>query len=113
MLLTVFALAALCWFDPLAWLFLKCFLADLELACDEQVLARLGEEKKKEYAMALVSEEERKSLFASAFGGAAIRVRVERILSWKRMSLLACLALSVFAAALTWFLLIDPAGGVR
>lgn len=111
--MTVFALAALCWFDPLAWLFLKCFLADLELACDEQVLARLGEEKKKEYAIALVSEEERKSLFASAFGGAAIRVRVERILSWKRMSLLACLALSVFAAALTWFLLIDPTGGVR
>ena len=108
-----FALTALCWFNPLAWLFLKCFLADLELACDEQVLARLGEEKKKEYALALVSQAEQKNLFASAFGGAAIRVRVERILSWKRMSLLACLALGAFAAALSWFLLTDPTGGVR
>lgn len=108
-----FALTALCWFNPLAWLFLKCFLADLELACDEQVLVRLGEEKKKEYALALVSQAEQKNLFASALGGAAIRVRVERILSWKRMSLLACLALGTFAAVLAWFLLTDPTGGVR
>lgn len=108
-----FALAAVCWFNPLSWICLKYFLADLELACDEQVLAALGEEEKKAYAMALVGQAEQKSLFASAFGGAAIRVRVERILAWKRMSLMACAALAVFAAAVAWFLLTDPLRGVR
>ena len=107
-----FFLSALGWFNPLSWICLKCFLADLELACDEQVLATMGEERKKEYALALVSQAEKRSLFASAFGGAAIRLRVEHILSWKRMGWLSGIALGILALALAWFLLSNPSGGV-
>jgi len=46
--------ASVHWFNPLIWLFLKKFLEDTELACDEQVLANCGEDEKKAYAMALV-----------------------------------------------------------
>jgi len=64
----------------LIWLFLKKFLEDTELACDEQVLANCGEDEKKAYAMALVDCAESMGVFASPFGGAKIRVRIDRIL---------------------------------
>ena len=108
-----FLAAGICWLNPLSWLCLKCFLTDLELACDQQVLSRIGEEKKKEYALALIEQAAPKNLFACAFGGAAIRLRVENILSFKRMGLLAMLAMASFAALLAWFLLTNPTGGVR
>ena len=77
------------------------------------MLQSLGEEKKKDYARALITQAEQKYVFVSAFGGAAVRLRVERILSWRRISLLAWLALGAFALALAWFLLVNPLGGVR
>lgn len=89
------------WFNPFIWLFLGRFLETLELACDENVLARCGEEKKKEYAKAIIGCEEKRTVFISSFGGARTRVRIEKILSYKKMSLLSavCLALFILAAA--------------
>ena len=74
------------WFNPLCWLFLKLFLADLELACDENVLVTLGETHAKEYAHALVDCKEEESLFASSFGGAKLSTRIRNILSFKRLT---------------------------
>lgn len=89
-----FLVAAVHWFNPLSWLFLKLFLTDLELACDESAIAEYNEKQRKEYAKALVDIAESKSLFASAFGGAKIRTRVESILSYKRMTWLSLLGFS-------------------
>ena len=100
-----FASAALHWFNPLSWVFLKCFLSDLEIACDESVLQKCGEEEKKEYALALVSCAEHKTLFVSAFGGARIRTRVERILSYRKMTAASAIAFAAMIAALAYFLL--------
>lgn len=74
------------WFNPLCWLFLKLFLADLELACDENVLVTLGETHVKEYAHALVDCKAEEALFASSFGGAKLSTRVRNILSFKRLT---------------------------
>ncbi|HKM32873.1 MAG TPA: M56 family metallopeptidase, partial [Oscillospiraceae bacterium] len=41
-----FLTASLHWFNPLTWVFLKHFLADLELSCDEKVLAKCAEDQK-------------------------------------------------------------------
>lgn len=101
-----FFLAAAHWFNPLCWVFLKAFLSDLELACDECVLVKLGDGRAKEYARSLLESGQSKTVFASAFGGARIRTRIENILSFQKMtglSLAVCAAwiAAIFHALLT------------
>ena len=102
-----FLLAAAHWFNPLCWVFLNAFLADLELACDECVLLGLGGGRAREYARTLLeSGQPGRTVFASAFGGAKIRTRIEAILSFRKMtgfSLAVCAAwtAAVFYALLT------------
>lgn len=104
-----FATAALHWFNPLSWVFLKCFLSDLELACDESVLQACGEDEKKRYAKALVFGAEHKTLFVSAFGGAKIRTRIERIVSFRKMTAVSTAAFLILIAFLAYFLLTNAA----
>lgn len=85
--------AALHWFNPLIWVFLKCYYEDLELACDERVIAKMAPDSRIGYARALVHVSETRSAFVSAFGGAKIRVRIENILSYRAMTVLSLSAL--------------------
>lgn len=103
-----FCVAGLHWFNPLVWLFLRRFLEDLELACDERVLAKLGQQERKAYALALVEAAESRTLFASAFGGAGIRTRIHRILSYRRLTFLSTAAFLALALAMAWVLLTNP-----
>ena len=101
-----FLIVAAHWFNPLCWVFLKTFLADLELSCDECVLVKLGGARAKEYARTLLESGQSKTVFASAFGGAKIRTRIENILSFRKMtglSLTVCAAwiAAIFHALLT------------
>ena len=100
-----FLLAAAHWFNPFCWVFLKAFLADLELACDECVLLRLGEGRAKEYARTLLESAQSRTVFASAFGGAKIRTRMEAILSFRRMTGLSLAVCGVWIAAVFYTLL--------
>ena len=100
-----FLLAAAHWFNPLSWVFLREFLADLELACDECVLLRLGESRAKEYARVLLESGQSKTVFASAFGGARIRTRIENILSFRKMTGLSLAVCAVWVAAVFYVLL--------
>lgn len=81
-----FLIVAAHWFNPLCWVFLKLFLEDLELSCDERVLVKLGDHRVKEYARSLLESRQSMTIFASAFGGAKIRTRIENILSFKKMT---------------------------
>lgn len=90
-----FLIVAAHWFNPLCWLFLKLFLTDLELSCDERVLTKLGDNRAKEYASSLLESRQGTTVFASAFGGAKIRTRIENILSFKKMT---WFSLTVFVA---------------
>ena len=100
-----FLTAAIHWFNPAAWLFLKLYLADAELACDESVLSRLPDGEHKRYALALLNAREGKTVFASAFGGAKIRTRIERILSYRRMTAASVIAFAALIAVIAYFLL--------
>lgn len=103
--IVAFFSASVHWFNPFAWLFLKKFLEETELACDEQVLADCGEDDKKAYAMALVDSAESRNVFAPAFGGAKIRQRIDRILSYKKLSVLSIVSFTVFSIAIGYVLL--------
>ena len=103
--LFAFVSVALHWFNPFSWILLKCFLSDLEIACDESVLNNCSESEKNKYALALVSSAEHKALFISAFGGAKIRTRIERIISYKKMTLISAIAFAALIIAIAYFLL--------
>lgn len=104
-----FLIVAAHWFNPLCWVFLKALLADLELACDECVLAKIGTERKKEYALALIEGGEGKTVFASALGGAKVCTRIENILSFKKITWLSAAAFAVLLIAI-FIMLLTNAG---
>lgn len=103
--LLAFVISALHWFNPLSWLFLKLFLTDIELACDESATSKYSETQRKEYALSLVNSIESKNLFASAFGGAKIRTRVENILSYNKMTGFSILCFSILIISILIVLL--------
>lgn len=88
------------WFNPFVWIFLKLFLCDMEYACDERVLSKIGEERRKEYALALVDGAESRAISSSAFGGAKISSRIKGILGYKRITVFSAVCLIIFVAAL-------------
>ncbi len=104
-----FVIVAVHWFNPLCWLFLKGFLADLELSCDERVITKIGADRAKDYASSLLESRQGATVFASAFGGAKIRTRIENILSFKRLT---WLSLTVFIVLIgtIFFVLLTNAG---
>lgn len=103
----VLAIITVCihWFNPMAWLFLKSLFTNSELACDEAVLKKCSESEKKAYATMLINCAESKNLYVSAFGGAKLRVRIERIISYKKLSALSITAFAILAAAVAYTLL--------
>ncbi len=104
-----FVIVAVHWFNPLSWLFLKEFLADLEISCDERVLTKIGSDRAKDYASSLLESRQGATVFASAFGGAKIRTRIENILSFKKLT---WLSLTVFIALIgtIFYVLLTNAG---
>ncbi len=104
-----FVIVAVHCFNPLSWLFLKEFLADLEISCDERVLTKIGSDRAKDYASSLLESRQGATVFASAFGGAKIRTRIENILSFKKLT---WLSLTVFIALIgtIFYVLLTNAG---
>ena len=103
--LIAFTIASVHWFNPLAWVFLKCYLADLEHSCDEKVLSKCGENQKKSYALSLLKYTRTKSVFASAFGGANIRLRIDNILSYKKLSVISLIGFVALVVVIAYVLL--------
>jgi len=97
------------WFNPLCWLFLKLFLADLELACDESVLVKLGPGRAKEYARTLLDSRQSRDPLASSFGGSGLPRRIKRILSFRKLTWFS-LCLSILWLSLAGYVLLTNAG---
>ena len=103
--LLAFCAAALHWFNPFSWVFLKAFLSDLELACDESAVSGCDDAERKEYALALLDCTRSKSLFVSAFGGARVRTRIENVLSYKRMTAVSAVGFALLIGIIIYSLL--------
>lgn len=100
-----FLIVAVHWFNPFSWIFLKAFLTDLELSCDERVLVKLGAARSKEYALMLLDCKQGTTVFASAFGGARIRTRIENILSFRKLTRISLAAFIALIGAIFYVLL--------
>ena len=100
-----FIAAAIQWFNPLSWVFLKIFLSDLELACDEMAVAGYDIDERKDYARTLLKCTGSRSMLVSAFGGAKIRTRIENVLSYKRMTVFSAIGFSILVIVIIFTLL--------
>lgn len=73
------------WWNPAVWLCWVLFCRDMEMRCDEAVLAKLGEDVKRGYSLSLVSFAlDRRFPAALAFGEHDAARRVKNVLKWKR-----------------------------
>ena len=88
------------WFNPVVWVSLKLFFADMELSCDERVVRRYSPTERRDYAQALLSVAEGRDLFLSAFGGAKLRLRIKRILSYRRLTAVSAAAFILLTIAI-------------
>lgn len=100
-----FIVAAVHWFNPLSWVFLKAFLEDIELACDEMAVSGFDEEERKSYALTLLECSKSKSMLVSAFGGAKVRTRIENVLSYKQMTLFSAIGFAALIVVIIYTLL--------
>lgn len=102
--------ACIHWFNPFAWLYLRFFLNDMELACDERAVKPLSDHERKKYARALVSFSAAQGVFmTTAFGNSGIKARVLNVISYKRYTFMAMVISILSIAAAILMLLTNPA----
>lgn len=93
--------ACIHWFNPFAWAMLVFANRDIELACDEATVHRLGAESRFGYARSLLAMEESRISAAplhTGFGGAGIKERIEVIMTTRRTSVFTALASALLVA---------------
>lgn len=93
------------WFNPLVWLSYFLFCRDIEMACDEKVLARMHSVDRAEYSESLLSfysPKRKVFVFNLAFGELGVKERVKGIMKYKKPSsiiMVLAVAACVIAAA--------------
>lgn len=97
---------ALCihWFNPMVWVMYILFNRDLELACDECVIQKSGENVKSAYARTLISMEEKKGglmPIGNNFSKNAIEERIIAIMRIKKTSFAAIIIATALVASVT------------
>lgn len=98
-----YLLLAVYWFQPLVWVAYILFCRDVEMACDEKVVALYGTEQKKRYSETLLHcSVDRHALLSNplAFGEIDVKKRIGNVLHYKKPQLwLAGISLIVLGAA--------------
>jgi len=100
-----FILLAVYWFNPLVWVSYILFCKDIELACDERVIAGMTTEERKQYSLTLISCAAKRFRLSAplAFGEVGIKERVKNIMNYKKPSfwiIIIAIIAAVFTAAL-------------
>jgi beta-lactamase regulating signal transducer with metallopeptidase domain len=77
----------------------------MELACDAKVLKSFDDGQKKAYALSLLNSTASKTFFASAFGGVKVKVRIENILSYRKLTFLSLAGIIALISVIAFVLL--------
>ncbi len=88
--LIAFVILAVYWFNPLIWLAYILLSRDIEIACDERVVKSMSLKERKMYSEALLSLSVSKHSIAACpvfFGEVGVKMRIKRILGYKKSSL--------------------------
>ena len=100
---------ALCWFNPLMHLAMKCCSEDIELSCDELVLKDAGEDERQHYAALILSSAGESRGFTTCLAASmqSMKYRLTEILEQKGKEMS-----GAFLIAILCFLLLASYGGV-
>lgn len=82
-----YAMLCVHWFNPLIWLAYSLLCKDIELACDEKVIADMGLEEKKKYSSSLLNcsiDRRRIAACPLAFGEVGVKDRIKSVLNHKK-----------------------------
>jgi len=100
-----FLILAVYWFHPLVWLAYILLCRDIELACDEKVIASMIGADKKVYTKALLECSKPQRMISAcplAFGEVGVKKRIMNVLNYKKpafwiilLSILACVVVGV------------------
>ena len=100
-----FLLLTVYWFNPLMWVAYVLLCRDIELACDEKVIAQLGNDQRADYTRALVTCSVNRRMISAcplAFGEVGVKERVKSIMNYRKpafwvvlLALIACVAVAV------------------
>lgn len=106
MVTKLLSVSALCvhWFNPMVWAMYILFNRDMELACDECVIRKFGEDSKSEYALTLISMEEKKSgltPICNNFSKNAIEERITAVMKIKKTTFAAVIMAAALVASVT------------
>ncbi len=106
-----FLLLAIHWFNPIMWLGYILLCKDIELACDEKVISKLGTEQRADYSEALLSCSVNRKIIAAcpiAFGEVGVKERVKSVLSYKKPAFWLVLIAVLVCAVVAVCFLTDP-----
>ena len=103
-----FVITAFYWFNPLVWIAYTLLCKDIELACDERVIRKIGYDKKKDYSQTLLNLSIPRHYIAAcpvAFGEIGINERIKNVLKMKKTNkILIALAFALCAVLAVCFL---------
>ncbi len=103
-LLKLFSIFVLClyWWNPIVWIGVKLLHCDIEMACDEGVLAGRNEDSREAYAKVLLFHAVRNKQLALpiAFGENHTEGRIKNILRYRKTSIVVSLALILLVGVL-------------
>lgn len=106
-----FLLLTVYWFNPVIWIAYILLCRDIELACDERVIKKLGEQAKKPYSEALINcSLPRRTVAACplAFGEVGVKSRIKSVLNYKKPAFWVIAAALAFCVILPVFFLTNP-----
>ena len=109
--LAAFAALSVHWFNPLVWLAFLLSTQDMEMSCDEAVIAKLGSGVKKAYSGSLLSLAAGKRILRAtplAFGEGDTKIRIKNVLNYKKPSFWVTVALAILVAVVGVGLASDP-----
>lgn len=100
-----FLILTLHWFNPVMWLSYILLCRDIELACDEKVIANLQDTQKSDYSQVLLNCSVNRRVISAcplAFGEVSVKSRVKSVLNYKKptfwiiiVSVVACIIVAV------------------
>ena len=109
--IAVFAVTAVHWFNPLVWVAWILFCRDMEVSCDEAVLAGAGVSVKKEYAQSLLKYAAAQSGYMMTpvtFGEPSVKMRIKNVLRFRKKNVVLTVAAAFIVAAAAFGIIVHP-----
>lgn len=108
-----FLVVSIHWFNPFIWLAWALFCRDMEISCDEAVLAESGKNIKKQYAQSLLKYAAGQNgyrMLPLTFGEPSVKARIRNVLRFKKRNAAITAVVGICAVVVALGLLVRPGG---